>query len=59
MLDWPLLVARHDSQSYVPKYGPARARLMAALRSLFERTAEADGHVVFEYDTRVHFGPLT
>lgn len=58
-LDWSLLVARHDSQSYVPKSGHARARLMAHLRALFESTADANGHVVFEYDTRVHFGPLT
>jgi Ca2+-binding EF-hand superfamily protein len=58
-LDGLLLVARHDSQFQFPKGAPTRAHLMAELRTLFERTTDADGHIVLDYDTQVHFGTLS
>lgn len=57
VFDWDTLVARHDSQSYVPAAGPERESILAELRSLFEATAEA-GCVRFEYDTRAFVGAL-
>ena len=58
VFDWDLLVARHDSQSYVPKEGPRRDALLADLRALFDRTVSPSGTVAFEYDTRVFIGQL-
>ena len=57
--DGPLLVARNDSQFQFPKGAPTRAHLMAELRTLFERTTDADGHIFLDYDTRVHFCTLS
>lgn len=56
VLDWELLLARHESQSYVPKEGPARAALLEDLRRLHAATAAADGTVVFAYDTLAYVG---
>ncbi|MFO1320772.1 MAG: class I SAM-dependent methyltransferase [Burkholderiales bacterium] len=57
VFDWETLVARHDSQSYVPAAGPERDSILADLRALFDATAE-NGRVRFEYDTRAFVGTL-
>jgi SAM-dependent methyltransferase len=48
------LVARADSASYVPREGPARDALVAGLRDLHERFADADGRAWLVYETHVH-----
>jgi SAM-dependent methyltransferase len=46
------------SSSYTPKEGdPRRSEMLAALPAVFEAHAR-DGHVAFEYDTRVFLGRL-
>lgn len=58
VFDWDGLVARHESQSYVPRHGREHDDQLTELRELFQRTAQPDGTVVFEYDTRAYFGQL-
>jgi SAM-dependent methyltransferase len=53
--DWAGLEGRHLSQSYVPLEGPRFAPMMRELRELFE-AHQRDGHVDFEYETRVYCG---
>jgi SAM-dependent methyltransferase len=48
------LVARADSASYVPREGPARDALVAGLRDLHARFADADGRAWLVYETHVH-----
>ncbi len=55
-LDFDGLRGRLLSSSYTPKADdPARTRLLAALRPLFDAHA-VDGRVSFDYDTRVFLG---
>ena len=55
-LDFEQLRGRLLSSSYAPRPGhPRHAPMIAALRALFEATA-VDGHVDFDYDTRVFLG---
>lgn len=57
-LDWPLLVARLNSASYVPKpQHPAHAPMMQRLRPLFDTNAR-DGRVAMDYTTRVFHGVI-
>ncbi|MEI7967789.1 MAG: class I SAM-dependent methyltransferase [Betaproteobacteria bacterium] len=58
VLDWDGLVARHESQSYVPRHGREHDDQLTELRGLFLETAQPDGTVVFEYETRAYFGQL-
>jgi SAM-dependent methyltransferase len=51
-LDAEGLVGRALSASYVPKEGPARERLVAALRALPARFGARDGRVALVYETR-------
>ncbi len=56
--DYDGLRGRLLSSSYTPKEGdPARAPLLAALRDVFNAHS-VDGHVSFEYDTKMFFGIL-
>jgi len=48
------LVARADSASYVPRGGPAREELVAALHELHERFADPDGRAWLVYRTLLH-----
>jgi SAM-dependent methyltransferase len=54
-IDWTGLEGRHLSQSYVPLEGPQFTQMMAELRELFE-AHQRDGHVAFEYETRLYCG---
>ena len=55
-LDFDGLRGRLLSSSYAPAAGdPRHAPMLAALRALFDATA-VDGHVDFDYDTRVFAG---
>jgi SAM-dependent methyltransferase len=57
-LDFDGLLGRLHSSSYAPLPGdPAHAPLVAALRPLFERSAE-NGRVAMLYDTQVYLGRL-
>jgi SAM-dependent methyltransferase len=57
-LDFPKLVARANSASYMPKPDSAEhAPMLEELRRLFDASAE-DGKVAMEYVTRVFFGAL-
>jgi len=52
------LKGRLLSSSYAPEAGqPKHKEMLARLRQIFERHQE-DGRVVFEYDTRVHYGQV-
>lgn len=56
--DWDTLVAQVGSASYMPRAGdPIYPTLMAALRKLFDATAQA-GAVEMHYATRVHAAPM-
>ncbi|HTT11338.1 MAG TPA: class I SAM-dependent methyltransferase [Burkholderiaceae bacterium] len=57
-LDFPTLVSRVDSASYMPQRGStAHAAMVAQLRKLFDASAR-DGMVAMEYVTRIFFGEL-
>ncbi len=56
--DYPALEGRLLSSSYAPQSGhPNYESMLAALQRIFE-AHQVDGHVAFEYDTRVYFGRL-
>jgi len=58
VLDWPTLVARVNSASYVPKADhPDYAPMSARLRQLFDES-QRDGRVTMDYVTRVFYGAL-
>ncbi|HYO87613.1 MAG TPA: hypothetical protein VER79_03140, partial [Candidatus Limnocylindrales bacterium] len=58
VLDYPTLVLRVASASYMPAAGdPAHAAMSAALEALFART-QSNGHVTFRYTTRVFCAAL-
>ena len=52
-LDLAGLIGRARSASYVPKSGPESERLLALLRALHTRYADADGLVTLVYETEV------
>lgn len=55
-LDFDSLRGRLLSSSYAPQAGhPRHAAMLEALRELFEHSAR-DGHVDFDYDTRIFVG---
>ena len=55
-VDWPTLVARVESASYMPQAGsPSYAPMLARLRQLFD-AAQTAGRVPMDYETRVFFG---
>lgn len=55
-IDWPTLVARVQSASYMPTpEAPTYAPMLARLRELFD-AAQQDGRVAMDYETRVFFG---
>jgi SAM-dependent methyltransferase len=57
-LDFPTLVARVNSASYMPQPGsPAHAAMLVQLRKLFDASAH-DGKVAMDYVTRIFFGGL-
>ncbi len=57
-LDWPTLVARVISSSYMPQPGSAKyAPMEAKLRQLFD-SAQQDGKVGMDYVTRVFHGEV-
>jgi SAM-dependent methyltransferase len=57
-LDFDALLGRVHSSSYAPLPGdPAHASLVAALRELFDRSAE-NGRVAMLYDTHIYLGRL-
>jgi SAM-dependent methyltransferase len=54
-LDWPGLLARTSSMSYMPLSGtPEHEAMAAALRALFDAHVR-DGHVTLLYDARLHW----
>jgi hypothetical protein len=58
VLDWPTLLARLNSASYVPKpEHPNHAPMVERLRRLFD-AAQAGGRVTMDYVTRVFHGTL-
>jgi len=58
VLDWPTLVARVNSASYVPKKDhPSHAPMSERLRALFDES-QRDGRVTMDYVTRVFFGAM-
>lgn len=58
LLDFDALRGRLMSSSYAPKPGhPKHEPMLAALRQLFENCA-VDGHISFDYDTRVYVGEV-
>lgn len=58
LIDWPTLVARVQSASYMPTpQAPTYAPMLVRLRALFEAGAR-DGRVAMDYETRVFFGTL-
>lgn len=58
VLDYPTLLARLNSASYVPKpEHPDHAPMIERLRQLFG-AAEQDGRVAMDYVTRVFYGAL-
>jgi hypothetical protein len=57
-LDYGALEGRLLSSSYVPPAGTTtHAPMLQALRKLFDTTS-TDGHVSFDYDTRVYAGRI-
>jgi SAM-dependent methyltransferase len=57
-LDWPTLVARVESASYMPRPGsPAYTPMLARLRTLFD-TTQTGGVVAMDYTTRVFHGEI-
>jgi hypothetical protein len=58
VLDWPTLLARLNSASYVPKVDhPNHAPMVGRLRQLFDGAAQ-NGRVTMDYVTRVFYGAL-
>lgn len=58
VLDYPTLLARLNSASYVPKPDhPNHAPMVERLRELFD-AAQEDGRVTMDYVTRVFYGAL-
>jgi len=58
VLDWPTLLARLNSASYVPKpEHPSHVPMVARLRQLFD-AAQRNGRVTMDYVTRVFHGAL-
>jgi hypothetical protein len=58
VLDWPTLLARLNSASYVPKADhPNHAPMIERLRQLFD-AAQRDGRVAMDYSTRVFYGAI-
>jgi SAM-dependent methyltransferase len=58
LLDFDALRGRLMSSSYAPKAGhPNHEPMIAALRTLFDECA-IDGHISFDYDTRVYVGEV-
>ena len=58
VLDWPTLLARLNSASYVPKAEhPNHAPMVERLRRLFDDAAQG-GRVEMDYVTRVFYGAL-
>jgi len=58
VLDWPTLLARLNSASYVPNPEHANhAPMVARLRAFFD-AAQRDGRVTMDYVTRVFYGKL-
>lgn len=58
VLDWPTLLARLNSASYVPKSDhPSHAPMVERLRRLFDGAAQG-GRVTMDYVTRVFHGAL-
>jgi hypothetical protein len=56
LVDWPQLVARLNSASYMPRPGhPNHAPMIERLRQLFDAAAR-DGRVAIDYTTRVYHG---
>ena len=53
-LDLEGLVGRARSASYVPKEGPAGARLTDSLRALHDRYADSTGFVTLVYETEIY-----
>jgi hypothetical protein len=59
VFDYEGLKGRLLSSSYAPEAGqPKHEEMLARLRQIFEKH-QRDGRVVFEYDTRVHFGRVS
>jgi SAM-dependent methyltransferase len=58
-LDLDGLIGRAWSASYVPKTGTAGEQLLALLRALHARYADADGRVTLVYDTEVFTSTAT
>jgi hypothetical protein len=57
-LDWPTLLARLNSASYVPKPDhPKHAPMIERLRQLFD-AAQQHGRVAMDYVTRVFYGAI-
>ena len=57
-LDFPTLVARVNSASYMPQPdSPTYEPMLIELRRLFDASAK-DGRVAMDYITRVFFGEL-
>jgi SAM-dependent methyltransferase len=57
-LDFPTLVARVNSASYMPQPGsPPHDAMLVQLRKLFD-ASEHDGKVAMDYVTRIFFGAL-
>lgn len=58
LLDFESLRGRLMSSSYAPQPGhPKHAPMLATLRKLFDECA-TDGHISFDYDTRVYVGEV-
>jgi SAM-dependent methyltransferase len=58
-LDFPTLVARVNSASYMPQPDtPTYAPMLARLRALFD-ASERDGRIAMDYVTRVFYGEVT
>ena len=58
LLDFEALRGRLMSSSYAPQAGhPKHEPMMEALRTLFDACA-VDGHISFDYDTRVYVGEV-
>ncbi|MDR3458912.1 MAG: class I SAM-dependent methyltransferase [Verrucomicrobiae bacterium] len=58
VFDYAGLQGRLLSSSYAPEAGqPKHEEMLARLKQIFERHQQ-DGRVVFEYDTRVHYGQV-
>jgi hypothetical protein len=58
VFDFEGVKGRLLSSSYAPEAGqPKHEEMLARLREIFDKH-QRDGRVVFEYDTRVHYGQV-